>query len=73
MAVLLYSAVSSCLSKCASRDIIAPLLTIQYSTQKILQHARMAEQGAIPRDPLKESIGLELDMINILYAVLGLV
>ena len=27
----------------------------------------MAEQGAIPRDPLKESIGLELDMINILY------
>jgi hypothetical protein len=37
-----------------------------FSTQKILQHARMAEQGAMVRDPLRESIGLELDMINIL-------
>lgn len=37
-----------------------------YSTQKILHNARLAEQGRIPRDPLKESIGLELDMINIL-------
>ena len=37
-----------------------------YSTQKILQHARLAEEGRMPRDPLKESIGLELDMINIL-------
>ena len=36
------------------------------STQKILQHARMAEMGAIPRDPMKEAIALELDMINIL-------
>lgn len=38
----------------------------QLSTQKILQHARLAEAGVIPRDPLKESISLELDMINIL-------
>lgn len=36
------------------------------STQKILQHARMAQAGAIPRDPLRESVSLELDMINIL-------
>ena len=36
------------------------------STQKILHNARMAEQGRTPRDPLKESIALELDMINIL-------
>jgi hypothetical protein len=36
------------------------------STQKILQHARMAEMGVIPRDPVKESVALELDMINIL-------
>lgn len=36
------------------------------STQKILQHARMAEQGLITADPLRESISLELDMINIL-------
>ena len=36
------------------------------STQKILRNARLAEEGRITRDPLKESIGLELDMINIL-------
>lgn len=41
-------------------------LTLLFSTQKILQHARMAEMGAIPRDPMKEAIALELDMINIL-------
>ncbi|KAI0735049.1 Bax inhibitor family protein [Earliella scabrosa] len=38
---------------------------VLYDTQKILNHARMAEQGRLPRDPLKESIGLQLDMINI--------
>jgi growth hormone-inducible transmembrane protein len=37
------------------------------STQKILQHARLADQGLMPRDPMKEAVGLELDMINILY------
>ena len=36
------------------------------STQKILHHGRLASQGAIPRDPMKESIALELDFINIL-------
>jgi hypothetical protein len=39
------------------------------STQKILHHARMAEAGVITRDPIRESIGLELDMINILYVL----
>jgi len=39
------------------------------STQKILYHARMAEAGVITRDPIRESIGLELDMINILYVL----
>ena len=39
---------------------------ILFSTQKILQNARMAEQGAMARDPVRESISLELDMINIL-------
>ncbi|KAG1757823.1 inhibitor of apoptosis-promoting Bax1-domain-containing protein [Suillus lakei] len=39
---------------------------VLYDTQKILQHAHMAEIGAIPRDPIKESVALELDMINIL-------
>ncbi|KAI1788785.1 Bax inhibitor family protein [Ganoderma leucocontextum] len=38
---------------------------VLFDTQKILQHARLAEQGRMPRDPLKESIGLQLDMINI--------
>lgn len=38
---------------------------VLYDTQKILHHARMAEQGLIARDPIKESISLELDMINI--------
>jgi len=39
------------------------------STQKILQHARMAEAGVMTRDPIREAIGLELDMINILYVL----
>jgi len=38
---------------------------VLYDTQKILHNARMAEAGAIRRDPLRESIGLELDIINI--------
>ncbi|KAI0347694.1 bax inhibitor [Trametopsis cervina] len=38
---------------------------VLYDTQKILKNARLAESGIIPRDPLKESISLELDMINI--------
>jgi len=38
---------------------------VLYDTQKILQHARMAEMGVVPRDPMKESVALELDMINI--------
>ena len=33
----------------------------------------MAQAGAIPRDPIKESISLELDMINILYVLLSFV
>jgi hypothetical protein len=36
------------------------------STQKILQHARMVESGLTKRDAVKESISLELDMLNIL-------
>nr|POE62970.1 growth hormone-inducible transmembrane protein [Quercus suber] len=36
-----------------------------YDIQKILAHARMAERGLIPKDPVNESISLELDFINI--------
>ncbi|KAH9486370.1 Growth hormone-inducible transmembrane protein [Psilocybe cubensis] len=38
---------------------------VLYDTQKILKHARLAEQGIMKADPIKESISLELDMINI--------
>jgi growth hormone-inducible transmembrane protein len=36
-----------------------------YDVQKILHQARLAERGLIKRDPVKESISLELDFINI--------
>jgi hypothetical protein len=45
-------------------------LSLVCSTQKILHHARLAERGVIARDPMKEAIGLELDMLNILYILL---
>ncbi|KAL1738596.1 inhibitor of apoptosis-promoting Bax1-domain-containing protein [Schizophyllum fasciatum] len=38
---------------------------VLYDTQKIRQHAKMAAAGVMKRDPLRESIALELDMINI--------
>ncbi|SJL06073.1 related to Bax Inhibitor family protein [Armillaria ostoyae] len=38
---------------------------VLYDTQKILLHARMAEQGRMIADPINEALGLELDMINI--------
>ncbi|KAJ7757527.1 Bax inhibitor family protein [Mycena metata] len=38
---------------------------VLYDTQKILAHARLAEQGRMKRDPINEAIGLQLDMINI--------
>ncbi|PSS29571.1 hypothetical protein PHLCEN_2v2719 [Hermanssonia centrifuga] len=38
---------------------------VLYDTQKILHNARLVERGLLARDPMKESIGLELDMINI--------
>jgi FtsH-binding integral membrane protein len=36
-----------------------------YDVQKVLHHARMAEQGLMRKDPVNESISLELDFINI--------
>jgi len=36
-----------------------------YDVQKILAHARMAERGLIAKDPVNESISLELDFLNI--------
>jgi len=45
-----------------------------YDIQKILARARMARQGLVKRDPINESISLELDFINIfirLVTILG--
>lgn len=36
-----------------------------YDVQKVLYHARMAEAGMMKRDPVNESISLELDFLNI--------
>jgi len=47
-------------------------MAFSFSTQKILKHARMAEQGLMTVDPINESISLELDMINILFVTLFL-
>ena len=37
---------------------------VLWDTQKVLQHGKLAEHGAIRPDPLRESIGLELDFIK---------
>ncbi len=36
-----------------------------YDTQKVLQHARLAQAGLMKRDAVNESIHLELDFLNI--------
>lgn len=36
-----------------------------YDVQKVLYHARLAERGVIKKDPVNESISLELDFLNI--------
>lgn len=40
---------------------------VLYDVQKILQHARMAQRGMIPKDTVNESIHLELDFLNSQY------
>lgn len=36
-----------------------------YDVQKVLYHARLAQQGIIKKDPVNESISFELDFLNI--------
>ena len=36
-----------------------------YHVQEVLHHARLAERGVMKRDPVSESISLELDFLNI--------
>jgi len=43
---------------------------VLFDTQKMLAHARLAEAGRIKRDPIGESISLELDFINIFIRIL---
>jgi growth hormone-inducible transmembrane protein len=43
-----------------------------YDVQKILHHARLAERGLLPKDPVRESISLELDFINIFVRMVQL-
>jgi FtsH-binding integral membrane protein len=38
---------------------------VLYDTQKILANARAAAAGRIPADPLRESVSLQLDSINL--------
>lgn len=38
---------------------------ILYDTQKILKHARLAQMGAMVRDPIRESVSLIIDAINL--------
>ncbi|KHJ35639.1 putative bax inhibitor family protein [Erysiphe necator] len=40
-----------------------------YDVQKVLMHARMAQQGLLRRDAVNESISLELDFLNIFVRV----
>lgn len=40
---------------------------VLYDVQKILKHARMAQQGFILKDTVNESIHLELDFLNSEY------
>lgn len=65
MAVLLYLAASFSLSKRLHRNA-SHILTSFDSTQKILHHARLAQAGQMKPDPVRESVALELDFINIL-------
>ncbi|EPQ31229.1 uncharacterized protein PFL1_01414 [Pseudozyma flocculosa PF-1] len=38
---------------------------VLYDTQRVLKHAQMVRMGAMRPDPMAESIGLELDFINL--------
>ncbi|GAA5899661.1 hypothetical protein JCM5296_001391 [Sporobolomyces johnsonii] len=42
---------------------------ILYDTQKILKHAQMAQRGVLPADPIRESVSLILDVINLFTSI----
>ncbi len=43
-----------------------------YDVQKVLQHARLANAGVMKRDPVNESMRLELDFLNIFIRMVQL-
>ncbi|ATY63283.1 Cyclic nucleotide-binding [Cordyceps militaris] len=43
-----------------------------YDVQKVLHHARLAQAGYMKRDPVNESISLELDFLNIFIRMVQL-
>ncbi|GAA6063771.1 hypothetical protein JCM10212_006267 [Sporobolomyces blumeae] len=42
---------------------------VLYDTQKILKHAQLAQRGAIVADPVRESVSLILDVINLFTSI----
>ncbi|GAA5857988.1 hypothetical protein JCM8547_006651 [Rhodosporidiobolus lusitaniae] len=42
---------------------------ILYDTQKIRKHAQLAQRGVIPADPVRESVSLVLDVINLFSSI----
>ncbi|GAA5947651.1 hypothetical protein JCM3765_001019 [Sporobolomyces pararoseus] len=42
---------------------------ILYDTQKVIKHAQLAQRGAIVADPVRESVSLILDVINLFTSI----
>lgn len=42
---------------------------ILYDVSKVLRHARMAEAGQMVRDPVRESVSVILDVINLFVKI----
>jgi hypothetical protein len=68
MVAWLYLAVLCFMSQFLNQSCfaLADCVSFDISTQKILRNARLVEQGVLQADPMKESISLQLDMVNIL-------
>ncbi|GAA5898354.1 uncharacterized protein JCM6883_000998 [Sporobolomyces salmoneus] len=42
---------------------------ILYDTQKVIKHAQLAQRGLITKDPIRESVSLILDVINLFTSI----
>lgn len=45
---------------------------VLYDTQKVIQRAHMSEAGFVRADPMRDSLGLELDLINLFIRIVTL-